>query len=79
MTDATSEASIRKGTPLHLLIHFLAMMAPPQDTDPLVQDSLFNYRNRKPVDVPWGILYLIFLALTLAGGAYGISNRYMLK
>ncbi|CAL8471654.1 g11196 [Coccomyxa elongata] len=50
-------------------------MAPPQDTDPLVGDSLFNYRNRKPVDVPWGILYLIFLALTLAGGVYGISNR----
>lgn len=53
-------------------------MAPPQESDPLVVGSLFNYRNRKPVDVPWGILYLIFLALTLAGGIYGISNRYIL-
>ncbi|KAK9918484.1 hypothetical protein WJX75_004393 [Coccomyxa subellipsoidea] len=50
-------------------------MAPPQDSDPLIVGSLFNYRNRKSVDVPWGILYLIFLALTVCGGVYGITNR----
>ena len=50
-------------------------MAPPPDSDPLIVGSLFNYRNRKTVDVPWGILYLIFLVLTVVGGVYGITNR----
>lgn len=50
-------------------------MAPPQEEDPLVVGSVFNYRNRPPRDTFWGILYFIFAALTLIGGIYGITNR----
>jgi hypothetical protein len=43
--------------------------------DPLVSSQYFNYSDRRRTDVFWGVLYGIFLALTIVGGVYGITHR----
>ncbi len=45
------------------------------EEDPLILDSPLNYRDRPPRDVFWGVLYFLFLALTVVGGIVGIVNR----
>lgn len=66
--------------PAQLFSHFIengqeCAMGGPDDNDPLILHSPFNYRNRPPRDVFWGVLYLLCLTATIIGGIVGISNR----
>lgn len=47
----------------------------PPDTDPLVSHGFFEFSNRPVRDRGWGVLYLVFVAATLAGGVYAAVHR----
>eukprot|EP00891_Asterochloris_glomerata_P002800 jgi/Astpho2/2800/e_gw1.00050.66.1_t len=49
-------------------------MAGPEDNQPL-HDSPFVVQRTGMRDLPWAILYGVFMALTLAGGVYGAVHR----
>lgn len=43
--------------------------------DPLLGEGHFNYTNRPRRDVFWGILFVVFLVVTYAGGLFGVFRR----
>ena len=50
-------------------------MAGDREENLLYSNGVFEYQNRPRRDAGWTIAYIVFLALTVAFGLFGISNR----
>ena len=50
-------------------------MAGDNDENLLYSNGVFEYQNRPRRDAGWTVAYVIFLALTVAFGMFGIAKR----
>lgn len=43
--------------------------------EPLLVSGHYEYSNRPRRDGFWGVLYILFLLVTIAGGIFGVVHR----
>ena len=54
-------------------------MARDDNTELLYSNGVFEYQNRPKRDSGWTFAYLLFVALTVAFGVYGVFNRSTIR